>query len=70
MSKIFFYDNTVLGLYSHCIMSVQYTGGYSVHWGISLSTLWGVQYTGGDIMSTPGDAQYTGVSIQIQLFSQ
>ena len=24
----------------------------------------------GDIMSTPGDVQYTGVSIQIQLFSQ
>ena len=25
---------------------------------------------GGDIMSTSGDVQYIGVSIQIQLFSQ
>ena len=75
----------------------------AVHWGISLSTPGGVQYTGGyheytggvqysgeiprvqrgvfstqgdtmmsvgDIMSTSGDVQYTGVFIQIQLFSQ
>ena len=32
---------------SPCIMSVQYTGRCSVHWGMSLSTLEGVQYTGG-----------------------
>ena len=38
---------------SPCIMSVQYTWGYSVHWGISLSTPEDVQYTGG-FMSTPG----------------
>ena len=34
-------------------MSVQYTGEYSVHWGILLSTV-------EDTMSTPGDVQYTG----------
>ena len=33
-------------------MSLQYTGGYSVHWGYHEYT-GGVQYTG-DIMSTPG----------------
>ena len=52
----------------------EYTGGYSVHWGDTISTPGGVQYSGdtkmsvGDIMSTLGDAQYTGVSIQVQLF--
>ena len=60
---------------------VQYTEECSVHWEISLSTP-GVFSTLGDIMSTPGgyhdecgdiisapgDVQYTGVSIQIQLF--
>ena len=83
-------------------MSVQYTGGCSVHWGISLSaqgvfstlgdiieytgvfstlgnimntqgvfsTLRGIMMSVVDIMSTLGDVQYTGVSIQIQLFSQ
>ena len=35
-------------------MSVQYTGGYAVHWGISLSTLGDVQYTGGFIEYTGG----------------
>ena len=44
---------------SPCIMSVQYTWGYSVHWGISLSTPEDVQYTGG-FMSTPGGVQYSG----------
>ena len=34
-------------------MSVQYTGGCSVDWGVSLSTP-GVFSTLGDIMSTPG----------------
>ena len=64
-------------------MSVQYTGGCSVNWGISLSTpgvfstlgdtmstLGDIMMSVGDIMSTPGDIQYTGVSIQIQLFFQ
>ena len=62
---------------------VQYTGGYhwvhrgcSVHWGISwvhpgvFSTVGDTMMSMGDIMSTPRDVQYTGVSIQIQLFSQ
>ena len=68
---------------SPCMMSVQYTAGISwVHWGISW-VHWGIswvhrgfQYSGvilwwvwGDIVSTPGAVQYTGVSIQIQLFS-
>ena len=35
-----------------CIMSMQYTGGCAVQWGM-FSTL-------GDIMSTLGDVQYTG----------
>ena len=35
------------------MMSVQYTEGYSVHWGMSLSTL-------EDVMSTPGVVQYSG----------
>ena len=39
---------------------VQYTGESSVHWGISLSTPGGVQYTRGHIMSTLGGVQYTG----------
>ena len=62
-----------------CIMSVQYTGGCSVHWGVQY-TGGIIEYTGGcsvhwgHIMSTPGDVQYTGVSpgvsIQIQLFSR
>ena len=56
-------------------MSVQYTRGYSVHWGASLTTPgWGcfstlgdvIEYTGrcsvhwGISLSTPGDVQYTG----------
>ena len=44
-----------------CIMSVQYTGGCSVHWGISLSTPGGVQHTG-DIMSTAGGSLCWGIS--------
>ena len=39
------------------------TAGGSVHRGDTMMSV-------GDIMSTPGDVQYTGVSIQIQLFSQ
>ena len=35
-----------------------------------MSTLGGYYDECGDIMSTPGDVQYTGVSVQIQLFSQ
>ena len=34
-------------VYSPYIMSVQYIGGCSVHWGISMSAPGGVQYTGG-----------------------
>ena len=33
---------------------VQYTGGCSIHWGISLSTPGDVQYTWGISLSTPG----------------
>ena len=50
-----------------CIISVQYTGGCSVHWGISFSTLGNiieytgdVQYTEGISLSTLGGVQYTG----------
>ena len=64
-------------------MSVQYTRVCAVHWGM-FSTLGRCQwvhrgyyeYTGipwlvwGDIMSTLGDVQYTGISIQIELFPQ
>ena len=60
--------------FSPCIMPVQYNGGYSVHWGISLSSL-GCSVHWGDIMSTVGGyhdecggyheysrgVQYTGV---------
>ena len=31
----------------------EYTGGCSVHWGLTMMSV-------GDIMSTPGDVQYTG----------
>ena len=55
-------------------MSVQYTGGCSVHRGVIMSTVRGYhEYTGGcsvhrgvimstvgDTMSTLGDVQYTG----------
>ena len=47
-------------------MSVQYTSGCSVHWGISLSTLGDItEYTGGcsvhwGIMSTLESVQYSG----------
>ena len=41
----------------------EYSGGCSVHWRDTMMRV-------GDIMSTLGDVQYTGVSIQIQLFSQ
>ena len=38
---------------------LQYTEGYSVHWGISLSTP-GCSVDWEDIMSTPGSVQYSG----------
>ena len=41
----------------------EYSGGCSVHWRDTMMRV-------GDIMSRPGYVQYTGVSIQIQLFSQ
>ena len=44
-----------------CVMSVQYTGGCSVHWGISLSTLGGVQYTGGYNEYTEGCSIQWGI---------
>ena len=44
--------------------SVQYTGGYHEYTG--RDTMMSVE----DIMSTQGDVQYPGVSIQIQLFSK
>ena len=46
-------------MYSPCIMSVQYTWGSSVHWGISLSTV-GVFSVLGVSLSTAEGAQYTG----------
>ena len=71
------------GMFSTPGVIIEYTGGCSVHWGITLSTPGGVEYTGGimstlrdtvmsvgDIMSTPGDVQYIAVFIQIQLCSQ
>ena len=48
--------------YSPCVMSVQYTRGCAVHWGM-FSML-------GDLTEYTGGVQYTGVFIQIQLFSQ
>ena len=44
-------------------------GGYHEYSGV-FSTLGDAMISVEDIMSTPGDVWYTGVSIQIQLFSQ
>ena len=38
--------------------------------GDTMSTLGGYHNECGDIMSTPEDVQYTGISIQVQLFFQ
>ena len=46
------------------VRSVQYTGGYHEYTGRYHDECRGIS------LSTPRDVQYTGVSIQIQLFSQ
>ena len=56
------------GMFSTLGDITEYAGGYHEYTG-------GVQDSGGyhdecGVMSTPGDVQYTGVPIQIQLFSQ
>ena len=58
---------------SPCIMSVQYTEGMQYTGGYHEYTGGYHEYTGGyheceRFMSTPGDVQYTGVSIQFSCF--
>ena len=48
----------------------EYTRGCSVQWGDTMSIAGGYHDECGDIMSILWDVQYTGVSIQIKLFSQ
>ena len=49
---------------------IEYTGGDIMSRPGMFSTVGDTMMSMGDIMSTPGHVQYTGVSIQSQLFSQ
>ena len=48
----------------------EYTGGCSVQWGDTMSTAGAYHDECGGYHEYTGGVQYTGVSIQIQLFSQ
>ena len=47
-------------IYPPCIMSVQYTGGISLNTLGVFRTPKNIKSTLGDMLSTPGDVQYTG----------
>ena len=48
----------------------EYSRGCSIHWGDTMSTLEDTKMSVGGYHEYTGDVLYTGVSIQIQLFSQ